>query len=202
MIRRSKTQAERRDEAERSIVEATIELMSQKGFAGFSLSEVGEKAGYSRALPAHYFGAKENLLLAVAKHIVNQFRNYSERGVPTGRGLPALKKSLSAYLRALRTSPEISRSTAILFSESLVNANLLREFTDLQNLRLDAIKDELRAGIESGNVRSDADIDAFAGTIYAFLRGALNFSVLDPKFPLEAIMGAFDAMLSDHLRPR
>lgn len=59
-----RTQAERREEAEGKLLRAAIELLATRGYDGFTLAEVGKAAGYSRGLPAHYFGCKEELLAA------------------------------------------------------------------------------------------------------------------------------------------
>jgi len=40
-----------------------------------TLADVGIAAGYSRGLPAHYFGNKTGLLEAIATHIVDGFAN-------------------------------------------------------------------------------------------------------------------------------
>ncbi|MFX8164684.1 helix-turn-helix domain-containing protein, partial [Acinetobacter baumannii] len=70
----ARKQADRRDEAEHKILTAAIRLLVEKGYDRFSLAEVGYAAGYSRALPAHYFGKKEDLLSQVATYLVATYR--------------------------------------------------------------------------------------------------------------------------------
>ncbi len=45
---------------------ATVELIAEKGPAGFSLREVARRAGVSHAAPAHHFGDTQGLLTSVA----------------------------------------------------------------------------------------------------------------------------------------
>ncbi len=45
---------------------ATVELVAERGPAGFSLREVARRAGVSHAAPAHHFGDSRGLLTAVA----------------------------------------------------------------------------------------------------------------------------------------
>ena len=78
-----RTHAGRRREAETRIVQAAFEIVAQRGVDQLTLAEVGEKAGYSRALPAHYFANREALLAAVAEHAVKNYRKrLSEPGFP------------------------------------------------------------------------------------------------------------------------
>src|SRR5690349_12121056 len=77
-----RSQAERRSEAERALLKAAVRIVAQHGLERFTLADVGEAAGYSRGLPAHYFGSKEGLVGALAAHIVGDF----------GRGLQRTDK--------------------------------------------------------------------------------------------------------------
>jgi hypothetical protein len=65
-----------------------------------------------------------------------------------------------------------------------------------------AYRVELQAGISLKNVRSDVDVDAQAAGIFAFVRGSLVLSQLDPTFPLDAAFEAYCAGLSAQLAPR
>ena len=58
-------QSKKREDAENRLIVATIELLSEKGHDGFSLADVGERAGYSRSLPAHHFGTRRALVRRV-----------------------------------------------------------------------------------------------------------------------------------------
>jgi TetR/AcrR family acrAB operon transcriptional repressor len=89
--RKTRTQAERRDAAESKIILAAIELAASKGYDGFSLADVGTRAGFSRGLPAHYFGSKDRLLAAVADNIVTQYTQRAMDVLPhVEPGLPRL----------------------------------------------------------------------------------------------------------------
>jgi AcrR family transcriptional regulator len=69
-----RTQAQRRAEDEHRILQAAIRIISERGVDQLTLAEAGEGAGYSRALPAHYFGSREDLIVAVADHLVTSYR--------------------------------------------------------------------------------------------------------------------------------
>src|SRR5262249_1993924 len=65
--------AERRDEAERSIIRAAIVIVAKRGLDSLTLAECGEAAGYSRGLAAHYFTSKEGLIAAIAHRIIEVY---------------------------------------------------------------------------------------------------------------------------------
>ena len=44
------------------MLQAAVEILAAKGFAGLTLNDVGEAAGFSRGLPAHYYGTKEQMV--------------------------------------------------------------------------------------------------------------------------------------------
>ena len=63
----SKTALERRSE----IVQAAIAVIAEQGIQNLSLSEIEKKADMSRGQLTYYFPAKEDILLAVFKRLVD-----------------------------------------------------------------------------------------------------------------------------------
>ena len=68
-----RTQVERRDEAERRILEAAALIVAENGLEAITLAEAGARAGYSRGLPSHYFKTKADLLSALGAYIIDSF---------------------------------------------------------------------------------------------------------------------------------
>ena len=65
--KRRRTQAQRRNETQAAILSASIELLAEKGYAGFSARGVAARAGVSRGAQEHYF-PKKNDLIAASTH--------------------------------------------------------------------------------------------------------------------------------------
>ncbi len=61
-----RTQAQRRANTERRVLDAAIDLMPAM-VAAVSLAQIGEAAGYSRGIVTHNFGSREKLLDAVLR---------------------------------------------------------------------------------------------------------------------------------------
>jgi TetR/AcrR family transcriptional repressor of bet genes len=56
------------------LVEATIASIAQDGLAGASIEKITRRAGVSRGLVRHYFGAKSNLLAEAFQKLAQDFR--------------------------------------------------------------------------------------------------------------------------------
>ena len=95
-----RSHAERRREAESGILQAALRIISKRGMDQLTLAEAGEAAGYSRALPAHYFGSREALLTAVADHVAEAYRTRLRAGDRTEapRGIEGLLAGIAFYV--------------------------------------------------------------------------------------------------------
>ena len=51
------------------LLEATVELLVEKGYAGTSTTLVSERAGVSRGAQLHHFPTKQDLVVAAVKHV-------------------------------------------------------------------------------------------------------------------------------------
>ena len=178
--KQARTQAERRDEAERRILEAAIRLLVERGYDRFSLADVGEVAGYSRGLPGHYFGRKEDLLSQVAMFIVSR---YYEAIIDTDAfqpGLPRVIARIRRYIEGFGSRGH--RALNVLFGEARVHPTLKRTITELNQNTRTRWQTEIQAGIKAGNVRPDVNAEAIGAMIHAFLRGQSTFADLDPGY--------------------
>jgi len=192
-----RTQADRREEAEGRLVQAAMRLLAERGYDGFTMAEVGEAAGYSRGLPAHYFGRKDDLLALVAKHTVDTYNAAVARIPSTEPGLPRIAALIRRYVRG-GTSPG-ARALGMLVAEAMIRPSLKETIDRLNDRGLEGIRRELEAGMAAGNVRPDADIVIQARLIFSFLRGQLYFAALDPGFESEKVGEEFIVTLESRL---
>lgn len=189
-----RTQAERRDEAETKMIAATIELMAERGYNGFSLNDVGEAAGYSRGLPGHYFGPKDRLLAVVAESIVGSYRLATSRLPASARGLPTIGSWLRNHAQLVTTKSSIV--LGMLTMEALVRPELRQSIARLNARGQQELANELQAGVEAGNIRADVNIQAQAKLIHSYMRGLLSFCVLERGFGAPAVAEEFVAALA------
>ncbi|WP_175497269.1 TetR/AcrR family transcriptional regulator [Marinobacter pelagius] len=69
-----RTQEQRREATRKQILAAAISLLREKGYAGFRISEVAEKAQVSRGAQTHHFPTKDSLLLAALEQVYSDAR--------------------------------------------------------------------------------------------------------------------------------
>jgi AcrR family transcriptional regulator len=70
--RQRRTQAERRAATRRSLLDATLEVLAEVGYAGLTTSQVVARAGVTRGAQAHYFATKADLVVQALKHLTER----------------------------------------------------------------------------------------------------------------------------------
>jgi AcrR family transcriptional regulator len=70
--KRRRTQIQRRNETQAAILSASIELLAEKGYAGFSASRVAARAGVSSGAQEHYFPKKNDLIAASTRYAMRE----------------------------------------------------------------------------------------------------------------------------------
>jgi len=87
------------------LLEATVECLVERGFAGTSTTLVAERAGVSRGAMLHHFPAKNDLVVAAVRHLTElraaELRD-AVRRVPTG---PRRTRAVLRVLADHFTSP-------------------------------------------------------------------------------------------------
>ena len=105
-----RTQAERRAETERRVLDATMAIIASDGVRAVTMAAVGEAAGYSRGIVNHQFGTRQALMAAVAETVQSRFspdpggRDRARARDGDGRRLPGLT-DLQAAGRARLPAP-------------------------------------------------------------------------------------------------
>jgi len=64
-----RTQAERSGETRRRILDAAVQLLGERGYAGLRTTDVAEAAGVSKGAQTHHFPSKDDLVVAVVEHV-------------------------------------------------------------------------------------------------------------------------------------
>ncbi len=161
------TQEERREGARSKLINATIELIAERGLLGFSLSDVGLRTGVSRALPGHHFKGRDQMVEAA----VTQIFDVGEG--PAGAGLDAMIDAFRLRLaQAAHRAP-----TSLAFAELVVGPlppglAALRDAYHHSQARL--VERHLQSARASGQVREDLDPSA----VVPVLLGQLHAEIM------------------------
>lgn len=89
-----RTQAERSSETRRRILDAAVQLLGERGYAGLRTADVAVAAGVSRGAQTHHFPSKDALVVAVVEHVferaTEQARLRARRAAGPDEALKAL----------------------------------------------------------------------------------------------------------------
>jgi AcrR family transcriptional regulator len=67
--RRRRTQQERSEETKARLIEATIDLLVERGYAHLTVADIAKRAGVSNGARVHHFPTKEALVVAANKDL-------------------------------------------------------------------------------------------------------------------------------------
>jgi TetR/AcrR family transcriptional repressor of bet genes len=56
----------------RALISAAIEAIHDRGMSGLTMGDIARRAGVSSALAHHYFGSKDDLLIATMRHLLDE----------------------------------------------------------------------------------------------------------------------------------
>src|SRR5260221_13456456 len=102
-----RTQAERRDESERGVLQAAIAVVADEGVGAVTFDALGRKGGFSRGLATQRFGSKQGLIEAVIKHLhERQEATRGDKRIDDLPGLEAVLTFVDHYLRDLAVNEE------------------------------------------------------------------------------------------------
>jgi len=167
------TQAERRETAERAILEAAKTIVAERGLDALTLHEAGEAARYNRALPGHYFGTKSALVSALADHIIAGYAVRVREAVGPADGLDRLCERLSFYFDDCARDPVTARAFQGILSAGLTRSELAPIVERLNRDSVDGLAEIIKLARDKGEIRADARPRAEASLILASMRGVM-----------------------------
>ncbi|SFJ32809.1 TetR/AcrR family transcriptional regulator [Amycolatopsis sacchari] len=173
-----RTQQERREQAENALLRAAAELVVEQGVRSLTLARVSERAGYSRGLVTHHFGAKQVLVERLARAAQAGF-------VPgladLSPGLERLLKLIDGYIGALGRLDSFNRAFLLLWTEAATTPELAPIFRERDEAFRTDLREEVAAGLAEGTIRADAEPDDVAIAVVGQLRGIALQRFLSPE---------------------
>lgn len=137
-----RTQAERTEISDQRMFEATVRLVTERGPAGTSLTDVGVMAGYSRGLASHRFGSKDSLFNFVVLRLGEMWLAKLKEVTHKKTGLAAMAQAIDQHYQFCVDAPDYVRTLYTLWFESLnadselsqtIKGIHLRRFQDVVN---------------------------------------------------------------------
>lgn len=183
-----RTQAERRDESGRSLVEAAIAVAARDGVSAVTFEAIGREAGYSRGLATQRFGSKRGLIEAVIARLHEaQESALLAHEIDSRPGLEAVLSFVDVYLRGLAGEHD-GRAYFMLLSAAVADATELRAAFAEEHGRIERrLEDLVRRGQAEGAIRRELDPAAAALMVGSLLFGLSMQTLVDPTTDLDPI---------------
>jgi AcrR family transcriptional regulator len=200
-----RTQAARREEAERRLLEAALQIVAERGTVRMTLAEVGEAAGYSRGLPAHRFGSKAGLVHALAIYIGERFGEQRGKGPALAPGLAAISGNIHFYFARRGGAWTATRALLVMMTEALMapGTELQREVAAYNRSALAWFEQHIRTGIDRGEIDPGNDPAVTAVILLGAMRGVMLQWLVDDRIKLAAVRDRLLQIVEQvlHVRP-
>jgi AcrR family transcriptional regulator len=164
---------------------AAVQLLVEVGVAGTTLAAVGERAGYSRGLPAYRFGSKAGLLAHIHDTVAADWIARVQRAVGDRVGVEALESVISALSDFMAEAPGDLRAMYLLRYSSIDPAFEFR--TNIAKVHSAQKRDAQRwieAGQMAGRIGKRVDASLAAELFCATADGLLYRWLVTPQLPL------------------
>lgn len=141
--------------ADRAILEATRELIAERGIHAFRTDDVAARAGVGKGAIYRRYATKDDLVMATVAGLVNEEIVVPDSGSTRADLLTLMREAVELYRGSLpaRLMPNLVSAMA----ERPELARVVREGFLIRR-RL-ALTDVLRRGVERGDLRPDVDLE-------------------------------------------
>jgi TetR/AcrR family transcriptional regulator, fatty acid metabolism regulator protein len=175
------TQLKRRDQ----LVDCAIDAIAELGFPGTSVAEVARRAGVSKGVVTYHFAAKDDLIFAVAAHIIDSMAEFLD---PAGEEVEP-EAFVAAYITAwaeyYRTHTRYVLAMAEIWANFRDSGGRRRFGPATQARELAEVERYLKLGQASGHLRA-FDTRVMAVSMKSALDALAGQLVADPRLDLEA----------------
>ena len=183
------------DQRRAQILDAALEIISERGYAETRITDVAERAGVSPALVIYYYKTKDQLLTEAIRYYEDTWYAVGQARIANLPTAAARLEELVAMTCLAEASPQLADSPQLwldFWTQAARNeaAASVRQKSDAR--WRDAIASLVRAGQETGEF-SDVDTASFAVYLSALLDGltvqlALGDPVVDGTRAFELAM--------------
>ena len=176
-----RTQAERRSEAERALLDAAMRLFARHGVEPTSLADIGEEAGYSRGLVNHHFGSRAALVERLARRGQRRFVRAVE-DIDDEPGPEQVAAVADTYLGLFEHPTDDLRAFFVMRGTAIPSEATLRATyaEDDQRVRRN-FERLITTGQRAGTIAAQVDAVAFATMLIGMLRGVGTQALVAPE---------------------
>lgn len=167
------------------MTKAAIELLVESGIAATTLTAVGERAGYSRGLPAYRFGSKAGLLAHLHDTVAAEWIARVQAAVGDRIGVEALERVVDALCGFIAEEPNELRAMYLLRYSSIDPASEYRaNIAKVHKAQWRDAQRWIEAGQVAGRISGRIDAGLAAQLFCATADGLLYRWLVTPTLPL------------------
>jgi TetR/AcrR family transcriptional repressor of bet genes len=178
----------------RALIGAALKEISDRGSLDVTVAQIAHRAGVSSALAHHYFGAKEDLILATMRHLLAEFGAEVRRGL---RAADAPRARLAAIVRASFAPDQFHHATIsawlTFYAKALSSPGAARLLQVYQRRLHSNLVHALRPLAGADAVRLAETVAALIDGLY--LRAALQGRPAEPATAIARIEAYLDSTL-------
>jgi AcrR family transcriptional regulator len=174
-----RTQAGRREDAGRSLLDAAAVLFARRGIEQTSMAEIGEVAGYSRGLPNNHFGSKAALVEQLIERCQSRFISLLAPS-PRGNSRKAIEAIADSYIAHFENPLPESRALLVMWGASFPSDNPVTTIHDADRRVRDVVEDLVRTGQREGSIAKAVDPAAFSMIFLGMIRGVSGVLISNP----------------------
>lgn len=193
-VRKRLTRVESQAQTQKRLLDAAAAIVARRGFAGASIEDIAEAAGYTRGAFRANFKTKDTLFLALAERTIQAAIAEIHSTMAASQSPEETQKNLRAAY-ACYTGKD--KETFLLLTEAQLYALRNPRFGKKLTALFDAIYDELVRSVEHFKAQSKYTDTASAVQLvligFALSHGLIMYNLLSPqRYP--------DEMVSDSLK--
>jgi AcrR family transcriptional regulator len=181
------------------LFQAAVTLIAEQGFSATTVEEIAEQAGVAKGTVYYNFSSKSELFEELLRHgvelLTTDLREAASSTAEAGGGrVDALDAMVRAGLGFIDRYPAFTR----LYVAELWRTNRAWNSTLLMVRReaVAVVENELRAGVEEGELSGDIDITLTAAALVGMvLVAALDWKAFQSERSLDDVHGALSLLL-------
>jgi AcrR family transcriptional regulator len=180
-----RTQAERRDHSERSLVGAAIAVVSNEGVAAATFENIGRQAKCSRGLVTERFGSKSGLIESVIHYLHERPEAVAaERRLDELPGLEGLLAYADMHLEHLATGLDGQAYSRLLAAAVADNSGLTPLFAAAHELFQNRVAECVQRAKAEKTIRAGLDPKAVGLMVGALVLGLAIQKLVDPEMSI------------------
>jgi AcrR family transcriptional regulator len=173
-----RTQQERRASTRNALLEATIQCLVEKGYAGTTTRAVSERARVSPGALQHHFTSKEELVSEAIGYLGGELTaQLIEQGVPSASSQRQLTEQLVDYLWQTLNGPLIAAATELAVA-ARTDPSLRQRLVGAQRQALEGVP--LAARQLFPEQAAHPDFIGLIDTVLAAMRGVVLLGFVSP----------------------